>query len=216
MMRKGAALGGLTAARAGKRVEEWFAWANKRLAVGARAWVRKTEPPVGGRVGRGTTWYKGGAPPDFMGYLAGGRGVCFDLKTSMGPVWRWQSRRGADPREAFRHERTRVRQVTDIYELGQRFGVLAGVIVVLSSAGPQPAALWVPWRKVPLLADGLAWDRERLIEEADAAVADWPAGGDPGWLDAALRSDAKEQIGMAATAAGAFKKAMGEDGKAEA
>lgn len=209
---------GKAAQAAGRRVEEWIDWSCKRLAQEGRAWIRKTEPAVGfgqagavrrgagGRWGidrRGGVFFRSSAPPDYMGFLSGGRGVCFDLKSTQERAWEWKIRKG-DAREAFRHVRTKERQVEDLDAAG-KFGALSGLVVVLQSSAPTPLCVWVPHRSVRLVSAG-RWDRTLFVEEAGAALADWPAGGDPRWLDAALRADAVAQIASAAVAAEAVRR----------
>ncbi len=210
---------GKAAQAAGRRVEEWIDWSCRRLAQEGHAWVRNTEPAVGfggagsarrrpgGRWGpgpRGGVFFRSAGPPDYIGFLAGGRGLCFDLKSTQKPSWQWEVRKGKDPRETFRHAKTKERQMQDLEEAA-RFGALAGLVVVLLSSGPSPVCMWVPARLIRRVAVG-GWSASAL-EEAGAVAAVWPSGRDPEWLAAALAASNADAI----AAAGAVKRAF-EDG----
>lgn len=180
---------GTTARRAGRRAEEMLEWACKRLFQDGRAWIRKTEPPTGGGGWRWKTFFRGAAPPDFMGFLGGvgdlrGRGVCFDLKTTVDDAFAWNVR-------SPRHRRTKERQIADLEQTGERFGALSGLLLVLSSAGPQPRMFWIDWRGVRRLADG-RWSAEAILGLLPAAEALWKPGEDPRWLEAAFAARGKD------------------------
>ncbi len=182
--------GGRTAVHAGRRAEQLVEWACKRLEQEGRAWIRKTEPGVGIVPRHGTVFFRAGGPPDFMGFLAGGRGVCFDLKTTAGRAFEWKVRTGRSPREAFRHARTKERQLADLEGAGG-VGALAGLLLILESASaspPGPRCVWIDWRGLRRLAEG-RWTTAQILGLLPAVEAVWKGGEDPRWLEAALRAD---------------------------
>lgn len=162
----------------GRTAEELISWTNARLSFEGRAWIRKAEAPAGMRRG-GNAYFKAAGPPDYQGVLAGGRAIVFELKSTEAAAFAWPDRQG-------RGGRTKARQLADLAEAGG-LGALCGLLIAFTAPlrrGAVPTFAWVPWQRIPAIAQG-RWSLERLLGEGGAIPVEWPAAGDPDYLTAA-------------------------------
>ena len=156
-----------------------------RLEQQGRAFIRQTHPATGQDV-QGRRYFKHAGACDFFGFLPGGRGIMFDLKSTRTGRFSWPDRSHS--------YRTKARQVEDLVAAGRDFGVLSGLMVLFWGGprliGRSDRLFWVPWQFAPQVSDGQSsWKPERLVELGMAVEASWRAAEDPDFLGAALAAD---------------------------
>jgi len=176
----------------GRLAEELLELTHRRLALAGTVYVRHMEPGVrvSGRDARGAQLrFAAGGPPDYMGTLAGGRSVVFELKSTEGETFTWtKAGRG-------RRQLTRARQAADLESHGQ-LGAMAGLLVAFTRPVNRASLMdfvWVHWSRASLLMEG-TWRPDRLALLEGAARVSW-VRGDPDWLAAARH--AEQGIGAA-------------------
>jgi len=169
----------------GALAEELIALACRRLEQQGRAFIRQTHPATGQDV-QGRRYFRHAGACDFFGFLPGGRGIMFDLKSTRTGRFSWPDRSHS--------YRTKVHQIEDLVTAGRDFGVLSGLIVLFwgcpRATDPWDRLFWVSWQHAPRVADSQSsWRPERLAELGMAVEAPWPAAEDPDFLGAALAAD---------------------------
>jgi len=170
----------------GAMAEELIALACRRLEPQGRAFIRQTHPATGQDV-QGRRYFKHAGACDFFGFLPGGRGIMFDLKSTRTGRFSWPDRSHS--------YRTKARQIEDLVTAGRDFGVLSGLVVLFWAAGSgfevrTDRLFWVPWLYAPQISNGQSsWKPERLAKSGMAVEATWRAAEDPDFLGAALAAD---------------------------
>lgn len=151
----------------GRGFEALLAFWHQRYKAQGAAYIIKTEPPV--RVlssvvkGEFRAKWRGQGPPDFVGFLASGRGFVSDAKDVTGSK-PWH------PSSLKDHQARALREA-------HRMGAASGVLIRFDGDG-----WWLPWSALDLIWDEKrrpTFPRSRLEEHAKRFDLD-PNG--PGWL----------------------------------
>lgn len=168
----------------GQWAEEWIEHRCRRLNASGEAFIRRVTPPaklVSGPLGP-RAFFQGSGLPDFVGFLCGGRGILFDVKSTRKKSWGWAEGKNL---------RTKARQTLDLERAGEVFGVVAGLLIgFMPSQGEYPTWAWVPWRLLHRVGAG-NWTPEDLKEIGAAVWQERPGKDDAAMLTNMVGTDAR-------------------------
>lgn len=146
----------------GQWAEEWIENKCRRLGASGAAFIRRVTPPAKVVSDRGRTraFLQAAGLPDFVGFLPGGRGILFDVKSTHEAAWAWAEGRNL---------RTKERQIADLERAGRDYGVVAGLLIgFMPRSGEMPTWAWIPWGVLRRVASG-RW-RPAALWAAGASV----------------------------------------------
>jgi hypothetical protein len=110
------------------------------------------------RGGNKLAFFERKAQPDFLGFLANGRAIAFDCKSTIGESWR------AD---------LPAHQV-DALALVAGIGHLSGLMIGYATQhGEPPHAVWIPWPAARQLAEPGGWTYQQCLALPGALPIPW-------------------------------------------